>query len=303
MASSGCSHVLPSAKQIRKISRPMRIALPRLPSHLKLETSKQMTYLGLKRSLIQVTHGCCFSQSPVQPPNLHYPSLVTTGKRDGQTLMVKDGNNITAHQWSASEGRWIKIGDVVGGSGGSQGSSGKVLYEGKEYDYVFDVELTEGRPSLKLPYNVSEDPWMAAHNWLEKNDLSQMFLDQVARFIMDQTKGVTLGQAAPPPSVSDPFTGPEHLPVYVFHVLHDNLMLIALLSQGLADIFLTRVGQRTPEMPLEVTPSLGLDATFPVVVDPLIKGAVPAILLSLGLTLSLVIIISILLLYQVFFPS
>ena len=53
------------------------------------------------------------------------------GKRDGQTLMVKDGNSIMAHQWSAAEGRWIKIGDVVGGSGGSQASSGKVLYEGK----------------------------------------------------------------------------------------------------------------------------------------------------------------------------
>ncbi len=45
--------------------------------------------------------------------------------------MVKDGKTITAHTWNASEGRWDKIGEVVGGSGGSQQASGKQLYEGK----------------------------------------------------------------------------------------------------------------------------------------------------------------------------
>lgn len=54
---------------------------------------------------------------------------------------------------------------------------------GQEYDYVFEVELTEGRPALKLPYNAGEDPWMAAHTWLEKNDLSPLFLDQVLKII------------------------------------------------------------------------------------------------------------------------
>ena len=36
-----------------------------------------------------------------------------------------------AHQWNAKEGKWVKIGDVVGGSGGSQQASGKQLFEGK----------------------------------------------------------------------------------------------------------------------------------------------------------------------------
>ena len=71
---------------------------------------------------------------------------------------------------------------------------------------MFDVELTEGHPALKLPYNLSEDPWMAANRFLEKNELDKLFLDQVAIFIQDQTKDITLGDAAPP-SVSDPFTG------------------------------------------------------------------------------------------------
>lgn len=35
------------------------------------------------------------------------------------------------------------------------GSSRKQLYEGKEYDYVFDVDIQDGVPPLKLPYNAS----------------------------------------------------------------------------------------------------------------------------------------------------
>ena len=46
---------------------------------------------------------------------------------------------------------------------------------------------------------------MAAHKFLEDNELSPMFLDQVANFIMKNTEGVTLGQ--PQSSLSDPFTG------------------------------------------------------------------------------------------------
>ena len=50
-----------------------------------------------------------------------------------------------------------------------------------------------------------DDPWMAAHQFLERNDLSQMFLDQVVDFILKNTKGVTIGQQSS--SASDPFTG------------------------------------------------------------------------------------------------
>lgn len=58
------------------------------------------------------------------------------GKRDGQTLMVKEENNsITAHQWSASEGRWVKVGDVVGSKGGEQNAGGKTNFMGKVSTY------------------------------------------------------------------------------------------------------------------------------------------------------------------------
>ncbi|XP_038625719.1 phospholipase A-2-activating protein isoform X1 [Tachyglossus aculeatus] len=131
--------------------------------------------------------------------------LSEPGTREGQTRLIKEGGQIEAYQWSVGEGRWLKIGDVVGSSGGSQQPSGKVFFEGKEFDYVFSIDVNESGPSYKLPYNACDDPWLTAYNFLQKNDLNPMFLDQVAKFIIDNTKGQTLGLANS--TVSDPFTG------------------------------------------------------------------------------------------------
>ncbi|RLV97007.1 hypothetical protein DV515_00012223 [Chloebia gouldiae] len=146
--------------------------------------------------------------------------LKDPGTRDGQTRLIKDNGKVEAYQWSVSEERWIKIGDVVGSSGATQQMSGKVLFEGKEYDYVFTIDVNENGPSYKLPYNITDDPWLTAYNFLQKNDLNPMFLDQVAKFIMDNTKGQTLlstsagryvpgsvSNAVPPAIGVDPFTG------------------------------------------------------------------------------------------------
>jgi phospholipase A-2-activating protein len=54
-------------------------------------------------------------------------------------------------QWDSSSLSWQKIGDVVD----AVGQSRKQLYQGKEYDYVFDVDIQDGVPPLKLPYNVT----------------------------------------------------------------------------------------------------------------------------------------------------
>ncbi|XP_054843324.1 phospholipase A-2-activating protein isoform X2 [Eublepharis macularius] len=127
------------------------------------------------------------------------------GTRDGQTRLIKIGEKVEAYQWCMSEDKWMKIGDVVGSSGATQQTSGKVLFEGKEYDFVFTIDVNESGPSYKLPYNVSEDPWLTAYNFLQKNDLNPMFLDQVAKFIIDNAKGKALENVNP--EFSDPFTG------------------------------------------------------------------------------------------------
>jgi phospholipase A-2-activating protein len=87
----------------------------------------------------------------------------------------------------------------------STGSSGrKVQYNGREYDYVFDVDIEEGKPPLKLPYNLSENPYEAATRFLGDNELPISYIDEVAKFIVTNTKGATIGQGAEAPS-ADPF--------------------------------------------------------------------------------------------------
>ncbi|XP_056376683.1 phospholipase A-2-activating protein isoform X2 [Hyla sarda] len=131
--------------------------------------------------------------------------LSEPGTKEGQTRLVKEDGKVEAYQWSVSEMRWMKIGDVVGSSGATQQTSGRVLFEGKEYDYVFTIDVNESGPSFKLPYNITEDPWLVAHNFLEKNDLNPMFLDQVAKFIIDNTGGQII--PATNSGFADPFTG------------------------------------------------------------------------------------------------
>ncbi|XP_058792749.1 phospholipase A-2-activating protein isoform X2 [Phymastichus coffea] len=132
-----------------------------------------------------------------EPSALHQP-----GKKDGETKLVREGTTVKAYNWSQSEMKWIFIGDVVGGN---PANSSKTLHNGIEYDYVFSVDIQDGVPPLKLPYNKGQDPWVAAQKFIDDNQLSQMFLEQVANFIIKNS--------TPAPVVNnssqfyDPFTG------------------------------------------------------------------------------------------------
>lgn len=68
------------------------------------------------------------------------------------------------------------------------------------YDYVFDIDIEEGKPPLKLPYNLTESPWDAARKFLESNDLPLSYYEQVANWLSDNTKGSRLGQNSAPPA-------------------------------------------------------------------------------------------------------
>ncbi|KAG5927490.1 hypothetical protein E4U42_002167 [Claviceps africana] len=123
------------------------------------------------------------------------PEFLTAkcGTKEGQVQMIKEENgNVTAHTWSMSQQQWINVGTVVDAAG----SSGrKVEYHGESYDFVFDVDIEDGKPPLKLPYNLSENPYERATKFLNDNELPLSYLDNVANFINQNTKGATLGQA------------------------------------------------------------------------------------------------------------
>lgn len=96
---------------------------------------------------------------------------------------------------STAQQQWVCVGTVVD----AVGSSGKkVEYNGQSYDYVFDVDIQDGVPPLKLPYNLSQNPYEAATKFLGDNELPMTYLDSVTNFIVENTKGATLGQGSGP---------------------------------------------------------------------------------------------------------
>ncbi|XP_058818006.1 phospholipase A-2-activating protein [Topomyia yanbarensis] len=128
-------------------------------------------------------------------------SLLSEG-RDGQTRIVRHADGkIMCYQWSNN--KWELVGDVMGATGGD---TGKQLYEGREYDFVFSVNLSDEAPNLKLPYNRGEDPWFVAQRFIHKHSLPQAYLEQVANFIIQNSSNVPV-QPTAASKTYDPFTG------------------------------------------------------------------------------------------------
>ena len=127
-----------------------------------------------------------------------------SGTKEGQIVMIREADgSITAHQWSSAAQQWVSVGTVVD----AVGSSGrKQEYLGQDYDYVFDVDIKDGAPPLKLPYNLAQNPYEAATKFLQDNELPLTYLDSVANFITTNTQGATIGQTQEPqPAGSDPY--------------------------------------------------------------------------------------------------
>lgn len=129
-------------------------------------------------------------------------SLLSEG-RPGQTRIVRHADGkIMCYQWSNN--KWECVGDVMGATADN---TGKQLYEGREYDYVFSVNLSDEAPNLKLPYNRGEDPWFVAQRFIHKHSLPQAYLDQVANFIIKNSDNAPVQSGGSSNSFFDPFTG------------------------------------------------------------------------------------------------
>ncbi|XP_075492671.1 uncharacterized protein LOC142530750 [Primulina tabacum] len=128
-------------------------------------------------------------------------ALKIPGNSDGQTKVIREGDNGVAYAWNMREQRWDKIGEVVDGPGDN---TNRPLLDGIQYDYVFDVDIGDGGSMRKLPYNRADDPYAAADKWLLKEDLPLSFRQQIVEFILQNTgqKDFTLD-----PSFRDPYTG------------------------------------------------------------------------------------------------
>lgn len=125
--------------------------------------------------------------------------LLTPGTHDGEQAYIREpGMQIAVYLWSAAEQKWNKLGYVQSQSGPA-GASSEI--DGVTYDHVFDVEL-DGT-YYRLGHNNSDNPWESAMNFLRQNELPKHMWDQVARFLIENTKSqFVLEEAQASPSAS-----------------------------------------------------------------------------------------------------
>mmetsp|Transcript_12029 Transcript_12029/g.33825 ORF Transcript_12029/g.33825 Transcript_12029/m.33825 type:complete len:812 (-) Transcript_12029:119-2554(-) len=136
------------------------------------------------------------------------PEALMQPGRPGQTKIISEGGGGMAYTWNAENNEWEKIGQVVGGPGVGDSSNMAVdskLYNGQMWDFVFDVDVADGAPPLKLALNRNENPYVVADRFLEQHQLPATYKEQVVAFILQNTGGSMGGPSLGPSP--DPFTG------------------------------------------------------------------------------------------------
>lgn len=129
-------------------------------------------------------------------------ALQIPGTSDGQTKVVREGDNGVAYAWNLVEQKWDKIGEVVDGP--DDGGMKRRVLDGIEYDYVFDVDIEDGEPIRKLPYNRSDNPYSTADKWLLKENLPLSYRQQIVEFILTNSGQRDFSLDS---SFRDPYTG------------------------------------------------------------------------------------------------
>ncbi|KAK9809770.1 hypothetical protein WJX73_004494 [Symbiochloris irregularis] len=169
--------------------------------------------LAASSSQQQANGGEATDLAQALPAGLHLQDssvLQQPGKRSGEVVVVREAGSAIAYSWDDSAQIWDRIGDVVGGPGAGGGDSNVAvaskMHNGQQYDFVFDVDVEDGAPPKKLPYNRGDNLYDAADRFLAAENLPWSYREQIVEFIAKNSDG---GAAQPPvPSANvDPFTG------------------------------------------------------------------------------------------------
>eukprot|EP00745_Piridium_sociabile_P032350 TRINITY_DN54551_c0_g1_i1.p1 TRINITY_DN54551_c0_g1~~TRINITY_DN54551_c0_g1_i1.p1 ORF type:complete len:265 (+),score=16.34 TRINITY_DN54551_c0_g1_i1:28-822(+) len=115
------------------------------------------------------------------------------------------------YSWTGST--WDCVGTVTDGP---EAAAPACFYVGDEffpegnYDFIFQVDLEEGTPTVPLPYRLGENTYDVAEKFLSRQKLdSRNYLGQIAKFIETNSQQ-SQSMAAPP--VSSTSSHPELLP-------------------------------------------------------------------------------------------
>lgn len=135
-------------------------------------------------------------------------ALEDAGKTDGQTRVVRQGDKAFAYSWSATANKWEPVGEVVDSQGSTENSvsGGKQSLNGKDFDFVFEIEIEEGKKA-KLGVNKGDNPYVLASNFIDDHDLNQDYLETIVGWLDEQMDKVCPKDVGPEKDLldSDPF--------------------------------------------------------------------------------------------------
>jgi phospholipase A-2-activating protein len=130
-------------------------------------------------------------------------ALAKPGAREGASVVVRNGDKAEAYSWS--QGQWALVGEVVDPPSADSGAGlGKKTLFGVEYDLVFDVDLGDGH-NRQIGHNLGANPYTTAQEFIDREEIGQDFLQQIADFIEANTPKVVSQE--PAQAHWDPYNG------------------------------------------------------------------------------------------------
>ncbi|KNB43003.1 phospholipase [Blastocystis sp. subtype 4] len=92
-----------------------------------------------------------------------------TGKKDGEIRLFQKQGMGYAYRWSMESGTWIEIGQVMGE---------------KPVSLPIEIETPSGIQTLTLEYLPTQNPYEVAQDFIDKHQLNQDYLDEIAQYIL-----------------------------------------------------------------------------------------------------------------------
>ncbi|KAL8293287.1 hypothetical protein RQP46_000981 [Phenoliferia psychrophenolica] len=126
------------------------------------------------------------AKAPPAPslPVVDSAELATPGSKEGEVKLVDVSGTTHAYQWTA--GNWVDLGEVTDGPGEvapTEAEKGKMMHEGKAYDYVVDIDIADDQPALKLPFNLEDNPQEVVDAFVAEHKLPETYRERLLAFV------------------------------------------------------------------------------------------------------------------------
>jgi len=116
--------------------------------------------------------------------------LSEPGSFEGQVQVCTDESGKSkAYIWKIASQQWELLGKVIT-------ESPKNVRNLERTDYVFDIDVQDGVPPLKLTFRSGQDPASVAEEWLQTNMLPFSYKEKIIEFLLQnvQEKDISFGK-------------------------------------------------------------------------------------------------------------